>query len=249
MSLKQLIIILTLPSFLAGCSAFYGSQSPAPVYGGSTNTHKPSARTHTKSKLPSSDTKDIVTTQALPDFSSIKTEALPALEPIPLPPAISEPASAGMSAPMSPPSVATKIQDSSPLPIAPEVQGSPAPPPPELTPFEPIESTVHLSPAVNALVTAAIQNSKAGDLDLASASIERAIRIEPRNATLFYKLSVLRLKQNKPRLAEDLAKKSALLADSDNLLKKNCWLLIAHAREMQQDYTGAKAAKTKADNL
>ncbi|MFI3187865.1 MAG: tetratricopeptide repeat protein [Methylococcaceae bacterium] len=126
----------------------------------------------------------------------------------------------------------------------------PLPPPvPELTPFEPIEPTVRLSPAVGALVSAANQNSQAGDLESAAASIERAIRIEPRNANLYYKLALVRLKQAKPRLAEDLAKKSALLAATDNTLKRNCWLLIAHTRELQQDFSGAKEAKIKANRF
>jgi hypothetical protein len=57
---------------------------------------------------------------------------------------------------------------------------------------------------------------------------------------------VLRLKQSKPVLAEDLAKKAALLAGKDNVLKKNSWLLIAHAKEMQNDTSGAADARTKA---
>ena len=101
--------------------------------------------------------------------------------------------------PEAPPSESISLEPMEPLP----------PPRPELTPFEPIETTVALSPVVTALVSAANQNTKAGDIESAAASIERAIRIEPRNATLFYKLALLRLKQSKPRLAEDLAKKSA----------------------------------------
>ena len=83
-------------------------------------------------------------------------------------------------------------------------------------------------------------------MESAAAAIERAIRIEPRNGELFYKLAVLRLKQSKPVLAEDLAKKSALLAGKDNALKKNSWLLIAHAKEMQGDKAGATEAESKA---
>jgi hypothetical protein len=49
-----------------------------------------------------------------------------------------------------------------------------------------------------------------------------------------------------PVLAEDLAKKSALLAGKDNTLKKNSWLLIAHAKKMQGDTTGATEAESKA---
>jgi predicted Zn-dependent protease len=99
------------------------------------------------------------------------------------------------------------------------------------------------------LVTASNKNSNAGDLDSAAVAIERAIRIEPRNATLFYKLALLRLKQSQPRLAEDLAKKSALLASTDTTLKKHCWLLIAHAKELQQDLAGANNARERAESF
>jgi len=118
-----------------------------------------------------------------------------------------------------------------------------------LKPFEPFESGTALSPAVGALILAANKNAQAGDLDSAAVSIERAISIEPRNATLFYKLAALRIRQSKPRLAEDLAKKSALLASDDSMLKKQSWLLIAHAREMQKDFAGAKEAREKAESF
>lgn len=233
MSLKRLVIICTLPSFLTGCSEFYGSQPPAPVYGGSPKIQKPSAGLQKQSKPYSTPSKDIVKTQPLKEFSVINPEPLAPSE---LPPLESTPLETPESA--------------LPTPSSSETHESSLPPPPlELTPFEPIEATVRLSPAVGALVSAANQNSQAGDLELAAASIERAIRIEPRNATLFYKLALLRLKQSKPRLAEDLAKKSALLAATDNTLKKHCWLLIAHAREIQKDFSGAKDARVKADSF
>ncbi len=125
----------------------------------------------------------------------------------------------------------------------------PPPPPPPSPPFQPLETFAPLSPAVGALVVAANQNSKTGNIESATTTIERAIRIEPRNATLYYKLALLRLKQSKPRMAEDLAKKSALLASGDTRLKKHSWLLIAKAREMQKNYQGAKEARAKADGL
>jgi len=73
--------------------------------------------------------------------------------------------------------------------------------------------------------------------------------LEPRNPTLIYKLAVLRLQQSKPAQAEDLAKKAALLASKDARLKKHSWLLIARAREMQQDSAGAQEARQKADSF
>ncbi len=230
MSLKRLVIICTLPSFLAGCAEFYVSQPPAPVYGGQPKSQKPSPSSQKKAKSLGAASKEIVKTQPLKDFSAIKAEPLAPSE--------------------LPPSEPTPTEPTEPATLE-ALEPSPPPPPSpsELTPFEPIQPTVPLSPVVGALVSAANQNSKAGDLDSAAASIERAIRIEPRNATLFYKLALLRLQQSKPRLAEDLAKKSALLASTDNTLKKHCWLLIAHAREIQQDFAGAKEARAKADSF
>ncbi|MGR9086710.1 MAG: tetratricopeptide repeat protein [Gammaproteobacteria bacterium] len=118
-----------------------------------------------------------------------------------------------------------------------------------LTPFEPIEPPASSSPAVGALVVAANQNSRSGNVEVAASSIDRALKIEPRNPSLYYKLALLRLKQNKPQEAEDLAKKSALLAGSDKQLKRHSWLLIAHARELRRDMQGARQARAKANSF
>jgi len=224
------------------------------VYGAQPKTQKQASKSQKKTKSHKAPSKEIVKTQPLKEFSEIKPEPLlpsasPTSEPITL-----ESIPSGTPEPtlLTPPASEAQKPSPSTPPAASETQESSLPSPPspsELTPFEPIEATVPLSPAVGALVSAANQNSKAGDLDSAAASIERAIRIEPRNATLFYKLALLRLKQAKPRLAEDLAKKSALLASTDNTLKKHCWLLIAHAREMQKDFAGANEAREKADSF
>ena len=239
MSFKRLVLVCALPSFLAGCSEFYGSQPPAPVYGGEQPTIHSGSGSQKRAKPYGTSPKQIVETQPLKGLSEVKPEPMPLPAPVPL-----------ESAPLAP----TPLEIPEPsLPSPPvstlEPKEATPPPPVELTPFEPIEATVPLSPAVGALVSVAKQSSKSGDLESAAASMERAIRIEPRNATLFYKLALLRLEQSKPRLAEDLAKKSALLASTDNALKKHCWLLIAHAREIQQDFAGAKEARAKADSF
>jgi len=114
---------------------------------------------------------------------------------------------------------------------------------------EPLIAKKTTSPAVLALVTEADRRTKAGDLESAVVTIERALRIDSRNPELTYKLASLRLKQSKPRLAEDLAKKAAMLAANDKALKKRSWLLISEARRQQKNYYGAKEAKLKADRL
>ena len=130
-----------------------------------------------------------------------------------------------------------------PVPV---VAPQPPPPPPPPPPFEPLTTFAPLSPAVSALALAA---SKSNNTEAATTTIERAIRIEPRNATLYYKLALLRLKQSKPRLAEDLAKKAAILAAKDAGLKKHSWLLVARAREVQGDIKGGKEARAKAEKF
>jgi hypothetical protein len=104
-------------------------------------------------------------------------------------------------------------------------------------------------PAVLALISESDKSRSVGELDAAVIAMERALRIDTRNATLTYKLAQLRIKQNKPQLAEELAGKSALLAGSDLDLKRKSWLLIAEARRMQQNLQGAKEAKHKAESF
>jgi TPR repeat len=134
--------------------------------------------------------------------------------------------------------VATPEVTETPVPIV------EAPKAPEA--FAPLDSFAPQSPAVGSLVMAANENTQSGNYDSAAAAIERAIRIEPRNAALYYKLAVVRLNQSKPRLAEDIARKAALLAADDNNLRKHSWLLIANARELQSNFAGAQKAKLEA---
>lgn len=161
----------------------------------------------------------------------------------PVAPTDTPPATVPPTPPTIDPAQAVAAPELVPAPI---IVPPPVPAPPA---FEPLQTFAPMSPVVGALVVAANKSSAQGNVDSATTTIERAIRIEPRNATLFYKLALLRLKQSKPRMAEDLATKSALLASGDNQLKKHSWLLIAKAREMQNNAEGAKEARAKADKF
>ena len=119
----------------------------------------------------------------------------------------------------------------------------------QLPPIKKVSTEKPLSPAVLALVNEADRNGQAGDLESAVSTLERALRISPRNPRLTYKLAKLRLRQSKPRLAEDLAKKAALLSASNKRLKKQSWLLIGEARKQQKNFYGAKEARLKADKI
>jgi len=102
------------------------------------------------------------------------------------------------------------------------------------------------STAVLALMREADSSSASGRLDNAAATLERAIRIQPRNAQLWNKLAEVRLQQHQPGLAEDLAKKSNLLAKDNKALTRKNWSIIANARRQKGDAQGASEADAKA---
>jgi predicted Zn-dependent protease len=110
-------------------------------------------------------------------------------------------------------------------------------------PTPPVATT---SPAVLALLQEADTSSASGSLDNAASALERAIRIQPRNPQLWHKLAEIRLKQYQPGLAEDLAKKSNVLAQNDKTLTRQNWAIIAEARRKKGDATGAAQADAKA---
>ena len=104
-------------------------------------------------------------------------------------------------------------------------------------------------PAVVALLDTAERQANAGDLEAASASLERAIRIDPRNAVLWYHLATVRLAQGDAQAAEQLAAKSNSLAPGNSVQQARNWRLIARARTAQQDVAGAAAAEQRARAL
>jgi tetratricopeptide (TPR) repeat protein len=105
------------------------------------------------------------------------------------------------------------------------------------------------APAVVALLDTAEQQANSGDLESAAASLERAIRIEPRNPVLWYHLATVRLAQGDAQAAEQLAAKSTSLAPGNNLQQARNWQLIARARHAQNDSRGAAEAEQRAREL
>lgn len=258
MLFRRIYLITSCSIIFSGCSSFLGSQPPAPVHSGQ---QLPMVGGYPEPRVFPDN--PIVQTQPLKESTDIPTEVLAAPIPIyPEPPRTEQPIPESTNQPFNPPVSSEEPREraipAEPEPVQPRIS-SPAviekpaiqqiPRSEQPSPFEPMQTMAPLSRAVGTLVASADQNTRTGDIDSAAVAIERAINIESKNPTLYYKLAVLRLKQSKWDEAEDLAKKSALLAASDNALKKHCWLLIAHARELQHDYPGAKQAQNKADSF
>jgi tetratricopeptide (TPR) repeat protein len=89
---------------------------------------------------------------------------------------------------------------------------------------------VHTHPAALALLNEAMRQEKGGDLELAAAKLERALRIEPRNALLWHRLANVRLRQGQNQLAANLAAKSNSYAPADSDLFELNQRIIAKAK-------------------
>ncbi len=102
------------------------------------------------------------------------------------------------------------------------------------------------SPAVRRLLRQAAQQRRAGNFAAAQASLERALRIEPRNPRLWNRLAHLYAAQRQYARVEAFAAKSNALAGDDAVLRADNWALIAEARAALGDRRGAAEARRKA---
>ncbi len=103
------------------------------------------------------------------------------------------------------------------------------------------------NPAVTALVEKARGQAAAGQWDQASASLERALRIEPRNPGVWQELARVRLGQGQYLQAENMAAKSNAVAGGNRRLRAENWQLIGQARSRRGDIRGAQSAFERAE--
>jgi len=101
--------------------------------------------------------------------------------------------------------------------------------------------------AVAGLMESARSETAAGNLASAAASLERALRIEPRNPRLWQELARVRLKQGQHAQAESVAARSNSWAGEDRSLRAENWRIIAESRRARGDAEGAKAALEQAN--
>ncbi|MDH3638257.1 MAG: tetratricopeptide repeat protein [Gammaproteobacteria bacterium] len=113
---------------------------------------------------------------------------------------------------------------------APEAQAAPADP-----------------PAIVALVTDAERQARAGQYAHAEEVLERALRIDPRNAGVWHRMARLRYAQGQFHQAIQFASKSNTLANDDRRLRAQNWNLIADAHERTGNLAKARAARDKAN--
>ena len=143
----------------------------------------------------------------LPDFGTSRPETR---SPVPATaPAAPPPATVVWPVPELPPSAPGSVE---PLPRPPRT----APP---------------VSSASQALITQSRGHQAAGHYEQAAASIERALRIEPRQPVLWLELGSIRLKEGDYAQAEGLGRKALSLSSGDAALTARAEQLIAAAKK------------------
>jgi len=177
----------------------------------------------------------------------------PAAPPQPQPPPAKPPAKA--PEPESQPIALAPPVEPELAPDIPEAPPQPAPapqrpaPPPRPTELPPAEITREGNQAVVALLDSADKYVKSNQLGKAGAALERALRIEPRNAGIWHDLAQIRLHQGQYQQAESLASKSNNLAGGNRSLQARNWKLISVARQASGNPKGAEEAEAQASLL
>jgi tetratricopeptide (TPR) repeat protein len=121
-----------------------------------------------------------------------------------------------------------------PGPAASPAAPGPAAAPPPSTPrpqSAPRES--HLSPATRSLVAEAHTLLAHGDIDGASSTLDRALRIEPSNPLLWIELGRVRLLESDVHQAETCARKALALASGDRAAQAPAGRLLVDALRAQ----------------
>lgn len=137
------------------------------------------------------------------------------------------------------------VVDRSPPPATTFPSREPAPitPPARSAPSSPLPAS---GPAVIVLLERADRQYMDQDLDSAAATLERALRIEPRNPLLWHRLANVRLDQGQIDQAMQMAAKSNSLAGSNHSLLARNWQLISLVYRAKGDLDAARSAEAKA---
>lgn len=102
---------------------------------------------------------------------------------------------------------------------------------------------------IDKLTEQAEQQQRQGDLKNAVSTLERALRIEPRNPHLWNRLAQLYMQQKQFKQAGDLAARSNALTQKGAAIRHDNWRIIAAVRRIDRDYSGAKEAENRAATL
>ncbi len=110
---------------------------------------------------------------------------------------------------------------------------------------ESMSGSSQMSPVASKLFVSSQTQQQAGDFAAAENSLERALRIEPRNALLWNRLAEVKYAQNKWQQSVQLASKSNTLSAGNVNLRRRNWYLIANAYNALGDEVSAQKYREK----
>jgi tetratricopeptide (TPR) repeat protein len=105
---------------------------------------------------------------------------------------------------------------------------------------------VHEGTAAGTLLASAHQAVQAGQFNRAEVTLERALRVEPRNAELWHEMAQVKYGQEDYGQAVQFCLKANSLAGRDSALIKQNWLLMSRAYAKMGDVDKAEQARMKA---
>lgn len=177
----------------------------------------------------------------------------PASAAAPKAPATPVATSSSAPTPSVPPKTSPAANPSPPVSAPPKanapvpVKVAPPPPPPPVVKYTASPPAApELPAAASSLAAQAEKQRERGDYVAAAATLERAIRIQPREAYLWNRLARVRLDQNNYDQAGSLAQKSNTLSKDQDQIKQDNWGMIAATRRAAGDQSGAQEAEAKA---
>lgn len=107
----------------------------------------------------------------------------------------------------------------------------------------------NLSPAAASLIERADALMAEGKAEDALSQLERAQRISPRSAQVYFKLSEAYVRTDNLGAAEQFTLKGLSLSGSDTRLQKAGWELLASIRRERGNVAGAEQAEQRASQL
>lgn len=114
---------------------------------------------------------------------------------------------------------------------------------------EELPSQIRVSPVVQGLLASAAQQRSDGKPSAAANYLERALRIEPRNAILWSRLADIRFAQSNWQQAIQLAAKSNTLAATDQQLRRRNWYLMVNSYSALDNSAQAQKYRDKLRNF
>jgi len=262
--MKFFAIALLGVAVLAGCAGQPRSDAPAPVESSRSRVHTVAPAPNPIPTPPKKETVEVYAYRppsAAPDAISppepqaVKTDtsgSAGSMVSLPSESATQQPLSSENAAPVASPQTPSLAPAGVPRP-EPGTSGTPEPvdvapaPAPEIVAYSaPPPPMPELAPAAGALAAQAERQREAGDYVGAAATLERALRIQPREAYLYNRLARIRLEQGRYAQAGNFAWRSNSLAKDQPQLKQDNWGMIAVSRRVAGDAAGAAEAEARA---